>query len=424
VCGKLKEGAWSKGTSEYTDALFANAVTYKPTSVRAIPSELRGTAVVLDLSSLPSTTLNKTIYIYASAVRIIGRSNATYTGLCLNIAGTGDCFISLYHCNITGTNQGVIYQASNYCDVYLCSEGGGSTLTASVSSCAIDMYYRSLYIIGTSNLTIYGGKGASGSTPEAGLPAIKAKDVYVYTLSGVATTLYGGQGGDGADGIDGDTGRDGGNGVNGAAGAAAIQLEYGGHIVVGAESRVRLYNGDGGNGGNGGNGGTGANGVDGNVGLEMANTWRNGTAGGAGGAGGKGGNGGSGSAYSYSANSQVIFENSGSMDEQAGHTGNGGNGGNGGQGGTGGNGGLNDGTWYVEKPAGLNGGNGGAGGAGGAGGDGYVAGQGGQGGQGGAGGQAGNNVPFGVFHQWSEKGKAGSAGAAGTAGANGKTVKS
>ena len=416
------------------NSLFENATRYLPMSISDIPKDLSETSVIIDLTLLSETNLNTTISISSSNIRIIGRQDISYFGLKLNVKnGTSAFLISLVDCNIVGGEGGFISQSKAVRDIIICTEGSKNSVEGAYNSPAISVYSSSLKIIGNAPLVLIGGAGYSSGAPKSGSPAIEAKHLSIHTNK-TTVMIHGGNGSNGITGItgvngadasskgkNGSTGGTGGNGEDGGQGGIAISLAYGGQIEINGESVVFVYHGNGGTGGTGGTGGVGGAGGNGSVGLKEKGDYINAGKGGTGGTGGTGGAGGKGGTYSYLANNMVVKTATSTYSEFNGTRGNGGAGGAGGAGGKGGKGGTTN-TYFVDKPAGNDGGEGGTGGVGGTGGNGSTPGNGGIGGAGGDGGAGGSNIPFGIVHQYKSKGDPGAQGASGENGQPGETV--
>lgn len=150
-------------------------------------------------------------------------------------------------------------------------------------------------IVGTGNLKVAGGPGASGTDfgqdGDDGGTAITANNI-IIDISGKLEVI-GGKGGDGKAGSDGkgassydSSGTAGKNGGNGGAGGHAIIVQSAQIITP---SNIYLYGGNGGKGGNGGNGGNGVT-YQGQGPTNIHNDPGNGGAAGNGGNGGNGGN--------------------------------------------------------------------------------------------------------------------------------------
>lgn len=311
------------------------------------------------------------------------------------------------------------------------------------SSPAINIDVAKLIITGNSSINAYGGTGKDGAVVDSYGSGEDGGDGAVGMIIGgevdfdtnSTVTITGGNGGSGhagssgangvsssSYGVKGGNGGNGGYGGDGGRGAQGLVMTIGGKISV-LSGNVSVRNGNGGNGGDGGAGGNGGNGYKGRVSLKSKTSdWDNGSAGGDGGNGGWGGDGGS-AVTEKRLSWNLSITTGASFTETVGRYGNGGKGGKGGNGGDGGAGGQNNGTYYVDTPAGNIGGDGGKGGNGGYGGDGYASGNGGLGGDGGKGGAKGSNISFGAFQQYTSTGTAGKDGSNGTYGLVGTTIR-
>ncbi len=329
--------------TKYTNALFEGATVYNITSISNIPSTINANSVI-DLSNLTTTEINKTITINAGAkaIRLIGNSSKTYTGLNVVVNGsTGeDCFISLKNMNYANSSSNGALLSNNR-NVYLISEGTKNAIseTRTVSSTAyVVNVANNLYIYGTADLTITGANGSNGSkghdvaasakinagdgtSGANGSIAVSCKNLIINHLGNI--TIVGGNGGNGGNGGD-VTGSatfegyvqlsHGGAGGNGGDGGSPINVS--GVKIIDSNTILLKY----GNGGKGGNGGYGGSAL-----LDDGSKPETGGAGGAGGAGYIAGSGGNGGKGGYSYGTKVTLG-----EKRYGRAGNGGNAGKGG----------------------------------------------------------------------------------------------
>ena len=319
-----------------------NMRTIAPVSVSELETELNdrneyGQTVILDLSELDATTINKTIRIGRdiSYLRVIGAPGKTYTGLSFVLSESSfHICIELVDLSFTARSGEYALSGDGFANtVYLRSNGSGNSIQGASQYDAINLPNANVYICGTADLTVTGGHGvdgADGTDGQNGGNGRHADGDHEETA-----------------GKPGNPGTAGGNGTDGARGIYAASL----HLNTSAT--VSVTSGNGGNGGNGGKGGNGGRGGDSLWHMFRPTTWDNGANGGDGGAGGNGGSGGK-TNYAIELDQALTLEN-GELFVKTGANGNGGKGGNGGNGGRGGDASSDDKSGGDGGDAGLNG---------------------------------------------------------------------
>jgi len=233
--------------------------------------------------SLEQTELNSdTTYTVGEELGLYlkGDANNTYSNVNIEIAesdSNSHVYIVLEDVNITGSSlNGTIYNPTSR-DVYLISYGESNSIKGTASVSGINNPNSALYILGTSELNVYGGNGANGKNGATGKDGeaggvggdgIIAEKMYVSLNALNVTAGNGGNGGKGGDSEDGQGGKIAGEGADAANGGNAILCEQlsinsellnltGGNGGAGGAggSDGLLEGDDDGNGGNGGNGG-------------------------------------------------------------------------------------------------------------------------------------------------------------------------
>lgn len=398
--------------------------------------DLGKSKVVMNLSAISSTNIEKTVTIGEGIAEITfkGDSNRSYTAINVVVQSysTDALTITFKNMNMSGDSPDGTVFCSNGRKLIIRSEGSANSIYAGANASAIAAPTSDIVFEGNAMLTLNGGRGLDGRHGEVGKEnhgsagGIGGTALIASRITKQGTfslRLVGGVGGDGGDGNQGENGSngtngdgniwvqhtkpvgsagngtagfDGGNGGNGGDGGYPIISTCTINILEGSLHMQVGNGGNGGHGGTGGYGGSGGKGSDADKGSMLFGAgWTYGSNGGNGGRGGNGGVGGNGGRSDATRLSYNVTVSPGAQYVLSSSShGAGGNGGLGGDGGNGGSGGscdtvrTGDGCGYngYRCTCGGRGGNGGSGGNGGIGGNGSVAGYGGSAGNGGSGG--------------------------------------
>lgn len=219
---------------------------------------------------------NKSYYVRDGlGIHLIGQADSTYSNVNIVVEeskNVGPVYIVLEDVNLVGSSSnGTIYNPTSR-PIYLISLGTSNTIKGATSATGINTPNSNLHIFGTSELSVYGGKGGNGGNGGEGARGgdggiggngIVANKVFATIHKFNVTGGNGGNGGNGGGNVYGHGGHGGHGGHAGNAivcNQIAVTCENslitggvgGSGGAGGNDSGINAKDGNGGNGGNGG----------------------------------------------------------------------------------------------------------------------------------------------------------------------------